>query len=140
MFGRSATTLLAAILLLSLTLTTRGEMKIHNLNEIPYFASIDEITHFFNDANVSIDVLQLKRFSSNNVVLAAYPYSGVDTIDIFAFVKYGKGWMLNTVHFHLRPKHRKLKVTETDTKIVIWDADDEILSLTIDATLNSPNR
>ena len=115
--------------------TAAAERKIHNLNQIPYFASTNEIVKFFKDASVPIDILPIKQFVESNIIIAAYPYAGSDTIDVFSFVKYGDRWQVNMVYFYFKPKHRRLKITETTSTIILYDDDVEILRLTVNREL-----
>jgi hypothetical protein len=139
MFKKATASLILAVILLS-RFSATAELKIHNIDQIPYFPSIKELTNFFSDAQVSIDVLKLNKFAGSNFILAAYPYSGLDTIDVYSFVKFGEGWKLNMVYFYLRPKYRELKIVEKSRTIILCDKNDELIRLSVDKGLNIPNR
>jgi hypothetical protein len=118
-------------------MNAKAGFTIHKIDEFPSFASTAEITNFFSKVNVAIHVLELKNHGTNNFVVAAYPYSGLDTIDVFHFVKWGNGWKIKMVFFYLRPKFRELRIEETKTKILLLDSREELLGITVDQTLNS---
>ena len=117
-----------------------GTTNIHNLREIPDFASTQEITNFFHKAEVPISILKLASASTNNFILAAYPYSGKSTIDIFLFVKYGDQWVVKMLYYYLRPKYRKLDAKEDKGRIIIRDKGEEIFSIVDDKKLNAVDR
>ena len=144
MSKRPTNALVITALLFIAAMRAKAEFAIHNIDSFPTFSSVNDITIFFSETSVPIKVLELKSHSTNNFILAAYPYAGVDTIDVFHFVKYGNSWKIKMVFFYLRPKYRRLTVAETETKILLFDSKDEskdeLLSLTVDNTLNSPKR
>jgi len=129
-----------ACLCVFLNLPVRAELASHNFNAFPPFQSKQDITNFFAQNHISIEVFELKNFSSENLVFASYPYSGLDTIDVFYFVKYGERWNLKMVYFYLRPKERKLKLAEQNDRIIIRAAGEDLVSLMVDKTLNSLKR
>lgn len=138
----TATLLIAGFLLLGSTSASAAQSRIasiHNVDKL-FFRSVEEATNYFNKAEVPIEVLGLKTFKEENLVLAAYPYSGKDTIDIYYFVKNGPNWNLKMLYFHLRPKYRRPRVEETQDYIVLYDKDDELLRIKVDRTLNKLER
>jgi hypothetical protein len=137
MFKRPTTSLAIFWILFGSTIAVRADISIHNINEIPYFGATTEITNFFARADVPVEVLHLKNLNTNNFVLCAFPYSGVDTIDVFYFVKYGEGWKLKMLYFCLQPKSRHLEATiENSDKIVLRAKQQELLRITVDPFLN----
>ena len=140
MFKRSTNSLVLSILLITIAMNAKAGFKIHEIDAFPAFSSTADITNFFSKECLSSHVLELKVHSTNNFIVAAYPYSGNDTIDVFHFVKWGDRWEIKMVFFYLRPKHRELSVRETNTKILLHAAKEELLSITVDQTLNSIER
>ena len=130
----------AVFVLLASMSFTKAESKvdlIHNVDNVAHFSSIQEITNYFGKVGVSIKILRLKKFGDERLLFAAYPYSGLDTIDVFYFVKYGEQWVLNMLYFHLGPKDRTLRVEERRKQIFIFCGKEEIFRLTPDQKLNS---
>lgn len=106
-------------------------MRTHDINELNYFPSISGITNYFGERKVPITVLPLERFADKGFVVAAYPYSGLRTIDVYFYVKYGTDWKLSTMYFYIEPKHRQLRVEERADAIILYDKGDELLSLKV---------
>jgi hypothetical protein len=140
MCKRSASSLVLSFLVVTIALNAKAGFTIHEIDAFPPFSSTADITNFFSKECLSSHVLELKLHNRNNFIVAAYPYSGVDTIDVFHFVKWGARWEIKMVFFYLRPKQRKLSVKETKTKILLHAAKEELLSITVDRTLNSIER
>jgi hypothetical protein len=133
--------ILTAMLLFTLTIPILAQSNrelVHNVGKIPRFDSTQEITNFFAKANVPVQAFELKEFKNKNYIFAAYPYSGNNTIDLYYFVKYGDTWTIKMLYFYLNPKYRKLRVEEKQGQIVVFDAKEEVICLTVDQTLSFP--
>ena len=143
MLKESATALSLALLYLLVQRNANGQTdfgSVHDTRKIAHFDSVQAITNHFSKANVPIKPVKLELFRESNFIFAAYPYSGVDTIDVYVYVKYGDEWVLQMLYFHPRPKSRQIRAKETKSQIVILCGDDEILRLTPDPKLNAPDR
>lgn len=140
MLKRSTNALVLFVMMFTSGVGAQTAPSIHDLDEFPAFSSTADITNFFAKAETPIKILELKHFSTNNFIVTAYPYTGVATIDVFHFVKYGDRWKTKMVLFYLRPKYRRLNVEETKAKIILLDLNEELLQLTVDQTLNSVER
>jgi len=119
---------------------TESSNNPHNLSNFPLFKSVQEATNFFGKAEIVIKVLKLTQFEHDHLLLAAYPYSGKDTIDVYCFVKYGDYWVIKMLYFHLRPKARHLRVEESADQIMVYCGKEELVRLTPDKQLNSVER
>jgi hypothetical protein len=141
MLKKSAASLICTTILLFAPMLISAQSNreiIHNIGKIPGFDSSQEITNFFAKANVPIQAFELKEFKNNNYVLAAFPYSGNNTIDLYYFVKFGDKWDVKMLYFYLNPKYRELRVEENQGQIIVFDRKEEIIRLTVDKTLASP--
>ena len=77
-------------------------------------------------------VYQLTPKSDQYFWVAAYPYSGVDTIDLYCFVHNGpRQWRVQMLYFALRPKTRTLTVLEHETSMIVKDGDQELVRVAI---------
>jgi hypothetical protein len=126
-----------AILLFIVTMTARAVGSAHDADKIRHFSSIEQMTNYFSKAAGPIEPLGLKRFKNDHFVFCAFPYSGLDTIDLYSYVKDGDAWVLQMLYFHLRPKQRHLRAVESNTQITIFCGEDEVVRLTPDLQLNS---
>ena len=132
----------ALCLLIASVITAKAEIgsNTHNIANLHHFGSVQEITNYFQKVKVPIEVLELKNFSKEHFLFAAFPYSGLDTIDVYCYVKYGEQWDIKMLYFHLRPKARSLTVEETADQIVVFCAKEEFIRLSPDKKLNSVDR
>ena len=103
--------------------------KFHDSDKLFSFASTDDIDWHFSSVNISFERLQLTNFVASNYVLACYPYSGANTIDVYVFVKHGAMWRIQTVHYALNPTNRLLHVRELGERIEIFDGSRQLISV-----------
>ncbi|HXC99904.1 MAG TPA: hypothetical protein VN048_11220 [Verrucomicrobiae bacterium] len=62
---------------------------------VPQFCkSTNEISAFFKEKGVPVEVKEIQGKNENFCFVLAYPYSGVDTTDLYCYVKAGEGWGL----------------------------------------------
>src|ERR1043166_2682951 len=139
MLKEPATALSLALLAFSLQGNANAQSdfgSVHDTRKIAHFVSVQAITNHFSKANVPIKPVKLELFRETHFIFAAYPYSGLDTIDVYVFVKYGEEWVLQMLYLHPRPKSRQMHARETKNQIEILCGDDEIFRLTPDPKLN----
>jgi hypothetical protein len=135
----AAALLVTAALALTMSITANADWSTHDATKIYSFSSIQEITNFFSTAKIDIEPLELKIFKKDHFLFSAFPYSGKDTIDLYCYVKYGEQWVLQMLYFHLRPRQRHLRAEESATQILVSCGEEEVVRLTPDLKLNSPN-
>ena len=103
--------------------------KFHDSDKLFSFASTDDIDWHFSSVNISFERLQLTNFVASNYVMACYPYSGADTIDVYVFVKHGTMWRIQTVHYALNPTNRHLHVKEPGDRIEVLDGSRQLIGI-----------
>jgi hypothetical protein len=107
----------------------QNDFSIHRLNS---FSSTNEILSFFAGRNISIEAYQLPQQVDRYFWVAAYPYSGPDTIDLYCFVHHGsRQWRVQMLYYALHPKTRRLTVLEQGTSMIVKDAEQELVRVAI---------
>jgi len=92
------------------------------------FSSTEEIVHYFRAHDIPTIVYPLKKHGEDYFVIASYPYSGADTIDLYCFRQYGaKQWRVEMLYFALGPKTRELTVVEKTSGLIVRDGGRELL-------------
>jgi hypothetical protein len=62
---------------------------------VPRFCkSTNEISGYFKEKGVPVEIKEIQGKNENFCFVLAYPYSGVDTADLYCYVKSGEGWGL----------------------------------------------
>src|SRR5580765_1546516 len=126
------TSLISLIWLLALpwvALAQSDIKKVHYLDNLLFLKSPQEITNYFAKANVRIDVMRLSIHRERSFFLAAYPYSGPDTIDVYGFIKNGDFWQVKIFFFALHPNNRTLQLRESGKAVSVFDGDKELFQL-----------
>lgn len=118
--------LLSSFWLASGDVTTLGMIRADRA--LVGFESKAAVTNHFAESKVPIAVLPLKKYANDNLLFAAYPYSGSDTIDLYWFIKYGESWRVRMTFFVLSPHSHELTVKETNGRIFVYCANQEITS------------
>ena len=99
---------------------------------IPRFGSTNEITQYFETNSISFKVPPLKRHADRYFWVASYPYSGVDTIDVYCFrQRPSSGWKLQMLYYAIRPKSRDISVGEEAAQFVVKNGPDQLLTFAI---------
>ncbi len=129
-FSTVASLLLAlAQLLCPAMLVAQGEFSIHRLNSL---SSTNEIAGVFAEKNIPVKVYQLPKQVDRYFWVAAYPYSGLDTIDLYCFVHHGpRQWRVQMLYYALHPKTRTLTVHEQGSSMIVEDGDLELVRVAI---------
>ena len=134
MCNRSTDSALIAFLMLSSILQVaypQTDWKIlHNADNYLNFDSPTAIEQFFAAKDVRIKTFQIAIHKKDIFCLAAYPYSGSDTIDFFCFRRHGAKWRIQMLYFALNPRTRDLTLLETNQQIVLKDGDRELITIT----------
>jgi hypothetical protein len=107
----------------------------HDTDRLIGFTSTNEIIDFFAGHNTPVTSYPLALHTDQYFWLAAYPYSGLDTIDLYCFVHHGpRQWRIQMVYFALSPKTRNLTVVEGETRMVVKDGDEELVTVSVNGT------
>lgn len=91
----------------SLPLVSQAPEK--TIAQIREFESEEEIENFA--ARQIGQLTKLKSETGGYALIAAKPYSGKDTIDIYCYKKVGEVWMLKTFSYLWNPEHGKARFT-----------------------------
>ena len=102
---------------------------VHNTESLMWFSSTNDITRHFETSKVSVVTYRLKQHADDYYWLAAYPYSGSDTIDLYCFRHHGpQQWRIQMVYFALSPETRRLTLVERDGEFIIKDGDRQLIA------------
>jgi hypothetical protein len=104
---------------------------LHNTSRLKRFASTNEITAYFQTNSLSFQVLPMKRHADHYFWIASYPYSGLDTIDIYCFRGGPGGWHVQMLYFILSPKYRQVELQERENQFVVKEHGMELLTVAI---------
>ena len=105
---------------------------IHDTSRLMWFANTNDIARHFETNKISVVTYPLKRYADDYYWVAAYPYSGADTIDLYCFRHHGpQQWRIQMVYFALSPETRKLTLIEQETEFVIRDGDRQLISYAV---------
>jgi len=63
-------------------------------NISPFYRSINDVDLFFKTNKIPAEGQEIKNQSMDYYFVMAHPYSGMDTTDLYCFVKRGRGWAM----------------------------------------------
>ena len=63
-------------------------------NVRPFYKSIKDIDLFFTGKKIPIETKEVSNNSTDFYFVTAHPYSGIDTTDLYCFVRRGNGWAM----------------------------------------------
>jgi hypothetical protein len=96
------------------------------------FASTNEIVAFFQTNSLAFELVPLKQHSDHYFWVVSYPYSGLDTIDVYCFRRRStklNEWEVAVLYFILSPKHQDVKIVEASDHFSVRNGDSDLLSL-----------
>jgi len=64
------------------------------LNVPGFCRSTNDIRAYFDQQGVPVELKEAKGKSESYCFVLAYPYSGIDTTDLYCFVQRGEGWVM----------------------------------------------
>jgi hypothetical protein len=107
---------------------------LHCTRNLNHFSSTNEIVAFFQTNSLSFTAVPLKRHSDHYFWVVSYPYSGLDTIDVYCF-RHGNagGWTIAMLYYVLSPKYRDINIAEEPNQFVIRNGGVELLTFGIRA-------
>ncbi len=92
------------------------------------FASTNALTHLFQTNSLSFEVPALKRHARDYFWVVSYPYSGVDTIDLYCFRRYSNNWTLQMLYYAFRPTDRHINILEEEGQFVVKNGGKQLLT------------
>jgi len=104
---------------------------LHNMSRLSLFASTNQITQYFRTNSLSFEAPPIRRYSDRYFWVISYPYSGLDTIDIYCFRGEPGGWRVQMLYFALKPKDRHMSVVEEESRFVVRNGNTQLLTLEI---------
>jgi hypothetical protein len=105
---------------------------LHCTRNLSRFASTNEIVAFFQSNSMSFKPVPLKQHADHYFWVVSYPYSGLDTIDVYCFRHGDAGvWTVTMLYFVLSPKYRDVNVVEEPTRFVVRNGSTELLTFGI---------
>lgn len=87
-----------------------------------YFRNIDDLKAAFAQHHIPIQTHDGKLNDIKYVIVAAFPYSGLNAIDVYCYVDAGASWRLYSLVFLTNSKTQKVDVRqEADVVDVLHD-------------------
>jgi hypothetical protein len=68
------------------------ELPPSTLQGSQYFHAVKDIKAYFDQQGVPVEVRELSGKAESYCFVMAHPYSGIDTTDLYCFVKRGERW------------------------------------------------
>jgi len=119
--------LLTAVILLSVPGRGAEHHSSRSILVVEY--SPTGIDSFFKTDNVPTKTKQLKVAGLDYYCLAAFPYSGASTVDVYCYVHDGDVWRLHMLYFALLPKYRKIDFVAGRDTITVKDATTKLITM-----------
>jgi hypothetical protein len=90
------------------------------------------IDNYFRDKDVPIKTKKITVGEFDYYCIAAYPYSGVNTIDVYCFVHDGDIWRLHMLYYALNPPTRALEFKTEDRTITVYGDRKKLVTMFIE--------
>ncbi|HEY5909659.1 MAG TPA: hypothetical protein VJA21_03540 [Verrucomicrobiae bacterium] len=105
---------------------------LHDIGRLGRFGTTNQIRQFFQTNSLSFEVPALKRHTDRYFWVVSYPYSGMDTIDLYCFRGGPGGWVPQMLYFVLKPTDRHITVDEQDSQFVVRCGHKQLLTFSIE--------
>jgi len=100
------------------------------IEERRYYIKVSDLKDDFEKHHVPIQLHEGKIGNLQYVIVAAFPYSGINSIDVYCYIYTGVNWRLYTLAFLTDSKAQKLDVVQDQNAIKIVHNDIVVLTLT----------
>ncbi len=129
--------LMVLVLLVCASSAARGAIPanfeaLHDISRIGRLSSTNEIAQYFRDNSLSFETPALKRHADRYFWVVSYPYSGMDTIDLYCFRGGPRGWTVQMLYFALRPTDRHINIIEEESQFVVKNGGKQLLTFAVE--------